>query len=79
MFHLQIHDGIRQTSPKTVIRAAFAQNHISDGHLWMEMADARNRIVHTYDENVAAAIFNDIRERFIDALVELGGDFGCLD
>lgn len=38
------------STPREVIKAAFAANIIDDGVLWQRMLDHRNLLSHTYDE-----------------------------
>ena len=42
--------GIEEKFPRTIIKTAFQNDIIKDGHTWMEMLDKRNELSHTYDE-----------------------------
>ena len=54
---------IDTATPRATIRAAFAANVITNGEVWMETLDARNKMSHTYDfktfEKIIAAIQSD--------------------
>ncbi len=42
---------------RDMLRSAFEHGLISDPLLWFGFRDDRNRMAHTYDENVAAIVF----------------------
>jgi len=46
------------------IRAALQFDFISEGQLWMDMIDDRNRAVHAYDEENAQFLANRITEYY---------------
>ena len=48
-------------SPRSVFKEAFAQSLILAGDVWIDMIVARNLTVHTYNEQMAKAIYD--RER----------------
>ncbi|GHV90889.1 nucleotidyltransferase [Spirochaetia bacterium] len=50
---------------KGAIRQAFNSGLITEGQLWMNMADSRNLISHTYDEKTAAILAADITGKYI--------------
>lgn len=52
---------------KDATRLAFENGLIEDGHVWMEMINSRNKTSHTYNEDVANAIFLDIIHRYYPA------------
>jgi len=70
--------GVIVKSPRDAIKTAFAMDYIDDGHLWLEMLDARNMITHTYDENTAKTLFIAIKDKFLPALMKLG-ELQCMD
>jgi nucleotidyltransferase substrate binding protein (TIGR01987 family) len=45
-------------------RAAFKMDLIADGEGWMDMLKSRNLTSHTYNEDVAEKIVQDIREQY---------------
>ena len=59
------------TGSRDTIREAFKNNLISDGHTWMQMLIDRNRTSHTYNEETAQAILNNITSEHYPLLVEL--------
>lgn len=50
---------------RDAIREAFSKSLISDGQIWMEMLTDRNRTAHTYNEETAKAILENIKQRYI--------------
>ena len=52
-------------------REAFKQGLIENGEVWMDMIDKRNLTLHTYDEETAAAVVEDILNTYF-------GEFGGL-
>ena len=52
-------------------REAFKQGLIENGEVWMDMIDKRNLTSHTYDEETAAAVVEDILNTYF-------GEFGGL-
>ena len=61
------HSGIILSSvtPASVIKAAYAAKIITNGELWMQALDARNRMSHTYDLKVFERIIDEIRTRYL--------------
>lgn len=60
---------------RDAIREAFAVGLIDDGEEWMKMLQDRNRTVHTYNEEVAAAIAANIRTLYFGLFVDLREQF----
>jgi len=52
-------------------RAAFKLDLIQDGDSWMDMIRDRNRTSHTYNEETAKSIVDNIKQRFFRLFVEL--------
>lgn len=48
------------TGSRDAIREAFANGLLEDGDAWMRMLQDRNRTSHTYNEDTARAILNNI-------------------
>ena len=48
-------------------RMAFNRGIISDGHIWMEMIDSRNKTSHTYDEETIEEIYDKIINLYFPA------------
>lgn len=51
-------------SPRSAFKEAFAAGLISDGDVWIDMIDARNLTVHTYDEQKAKEIYDMVKQKF---------------
>ena len=54
---------------RDAIRTAFKNGLLADGETWMEMIKARNLSSHTYQQDLAQRIANDILTRFYPAFV----------
>ena len=52
---------------KNAIRHAFTNGLIEDGEMWMEIVNARNLSSHTYDEETAEQLFNQIKNNFYNS------------
>lgn len=69
---------IEQYSPRGVVKEAYKQKLIDDGEVWLDILEDRNLTSHTYDENTANRIrdniinnYVDIFEKFIKKIKEL--------
>ena len=62
---------INITGPKPVIEQSFQDGYISNGKGWMRMLKSRNLTSHTYDEQTAEDIINDIRSEYFFLLKNL--------
>lgn len=60
---------------KDATRVAFKNGLIEQGEDWMKMIEARNKTSHTHDPNVAAAVADDILERFFPAFANMAKKF----
>ncbi len=56
---------------KDATREAFKQGLIENGEVWMDMIKSRNLTSHTYNEDVARAIANAVREHYFAELERL--------
>lgn len=63
--------GIDSQGPRGVIKNAFTENIITDGHAWIEALDDRNLTVHTYDEAIAKEVELKIRKEYFPLLEKL--------
>ena len=52
-------------------RMAFKLGLIEDGDSWMDMIRDRNRTSHTYNQDTAQAIADNIKQRFFGLFVQL--------
>lgn len=60
--------GISLSFPREVIKEAFKNGLISDGHKWISMLDHRNELTHIYNEEQAKRAIQLIREEYFPAL-----------
>ncbi|MBU8906561.1 HI0074 family nucleotidyltransferase substrate-binding subunit [Desertibacillus haloalkaliphilus] len=51
-------------SPRKTMKQAFKEGIITEGDKWLAMLEDRNRTSHTYDEEIALAIFEHIKEDY---------------
>ncbi len=65
--YLEYNGNLEATSPRKAIKEAFKSKLIDDGEIWLEMLDDRNRTSHTYDENCAKEIFDNINNNYIES------------
>lgn len=61
--------------PRPVIEQSFQDGLITDGKGWMQMHKSRNLTSHTYDEETADEIIDQIREHYFNLLKELKNRF----
>lgn len=52
--------------PRPVIEQSFQDGYITDGKGWLRMHQSRNLTSHTYDEETAIEIIEEIRNRYFD-------------
>lgn len=65
-------EGLSTTSsPKPILREAYAEGLIHDEQLWLDMLEDRNAVSHIYKEEIAADVCADIKERYLDAIQRL--------
>ena len=69
------YSGIKVDTPRETIKEAFANNIITDGQLWIEMMEARNKTSHTYKEDFAKELALDILNTYIKNLEKLSEIF----
>ena len=54
--------GINTTGPKPALQEAYQQKWLGeDDKLWLGMVDDRNNVAHTYNEDLAKKIYNNIK------------------
>jgi nucleotidyltransferase substrate binding protein (TIGR01987 family) len=56
---------------RDTIRLAFKRGLITNGQIWMEMIDNRNRTSHTYDEKTANDVIADILNKFYNEFITI--------
>jgi nucleotidyltransferase substrate binding protein (TIGR01987 family) len=68
---LEYHGTPGITGSRDAIRKAFNVGLLSDGSIWMEMLQTRNRTAYTYNESVAREVAQQILEKYYSALHDL--------
>ena len=63
---------------KDVTRAAFKLGLIENGDIWMDMIKSRNQTSHTYNEENAVEIVNDIINNYFKNFISLFEKFSQL-
>jgi nucleotidyltransferase substrate binding protein (TIGR01987 family) len=56
---------------KDTTREAFQKNLITNGDVWMEMIKSRNLTSHTYNEDTATQIINNVVALYMPCFLEL--------
>lgn len=54
-------DGLKVGTPRDVFKEAYAVRWISDEEIWLKMLDDRNLTSHTYNEKIALAIYEHLK------------------
>jgi nucleotidyltransferase substrate binding protein (TIGR01987 family) len=57
--------------PRDCLKKAFETGLISDGHTWLEALNNRNLTSHTYDEELADKVVQEIRIHYYPILKQL--------
>ena len=52
------------TGSRDAVQEAFAVQLVTDGQGWMDMIKSRNQSSHTYNQETAEAIVEDVAERY---------------
>ncbi len=58
-------------SPRETIKQAYQIELINDGHVWLDALAKRNLTTHTYDDELAEKLVNDIKTDFLPELKKL--------
>ena len=61
-------EGFDVKSPREAIKTAFQNGYISNGEVWIDALDSRNLSVHTYDEEMANQLTENIRNIYYTIL-----------
>ena len=62
---------------KDTFRLAFQEGLISEGEIWMEMIDSRNRSSHTYEESIAKQIISLVLSKYFTKFKDLLNKMTC--
>jgi nucleotidyltransferase substrate binding protein (TIGR01987 family) len=68
-------EGFTVVSPRDAIKQAFQVGLLEDGHVWIEALKDRNLTVHTYEEKIALAVEQKIRDSYFPALLAMSKTF----
>ena len=66
-----LEQGFEEKSPRGVLKQAFQNEMIIDGHNWIEALENRNETVHTYDDAMAEKIDQKIRKIYAPMIRDL--------
>lgn len=64
-------EGFLVKSPRQTIKQAFQSDIISDGYIWIDALDDRNKTTHLYDEDIIVEIVSNIKQKYFPAIKEL--------
>ncbi len=57
--------------PRQTIKQAFQSEIISDGYVWIDALEGRNKTAHLYDEEIITEIVDDIKQKYYPAIKQL--------
>jgi nucleotidyltransferase substrate binding protein (TIGR01987 family) len=60
--YILLDDGITTNTPRATLKAAFQAGLIDDEAAWVDLLEARNLTSHTYDEELAARVYQLVVE-----------------
>lgn len=63
---------------KNAVRAAFRNGLVEDGEAWMAMITSRNLSSHTYNQEIADEIVDNVLTRFYPAFERMAHTFAAL-
>ncbi|MBU4327357.1 MAG: nucleotidyltransferase substrate binding protein [Proteobacteria bacterium] len=72
-------EGFTVASPRDTIKQAFQAGLLENGHVWIEALKDRNLTVHTYEEKIALAVEQKIRDAYFPALLTLFRKFKAME
>lgn len=58
-------EGLDCASPKDCMRTAYRKNWLQDERGWLAMLEDRNRTSHTYDERLAAEVYERLAKHLV--------------
>lgn len=64
-------EGFTCPSPRATLRQAFQSGYIQEGDLWLQALNDRNLTIHTYDEETALSVANNIQTSYFPLLKAL--------
>ncbi len=66
---------LKEATPRSVIKAAFAAQVIGDGQLWIDMMLRRNEMSHQYDGKKFEGVLLEVKQKFLPALIAFHDGF----
>lgn len=69
------YSGVKVDTPRETIKEAFLKHILTDGQVWIEMMEARNKTSHTYKEEFANELADEILNNYAQKFAELSGFF----
>jgi nucleotidyltransferase substrate binding protein (TIGR01987 family) len=67
------YEGIAEVnSPRGAFKEAYKAGLIFEGDIWIDMIGDRNLAAHTYNEEMAKAIYNRIKDQYFERFVTFG-------
>ncbi len=61
-------------SPKKALQKSFSMDLASDGNVWINMLEDRNRMSHPYSRAASEKIFQNIKKYYVPAIDELAAN-----
>lgn len=65
------YNGVDVSLPREVIKQSFHHHLIADGMLWIEMLEERNIMAYVYQEVAAQKALENIKNKYLSAILEL--------
>jgi nucleotidyltransferase substrate binding protein (TIGR01987 family) len=66
-----IYDGIQNIiGSRSAVREAFNKNLITEGQIWMDMIESRNKTSHTYVETILESEYENITKKYYPELLK---------
>lgn len=62
--YLEYEGIVTVNSPRSAFKEAFAAGIITEGETWIDMINARNLTVHTYNEQMAKEIYYKVKDKY---------------
>ncbi|MCF8241587.1 MAG: nucleotidyltransferase substrate binding protein [Melioribacteraceae bacterium] len=66
-----LEEGIICKSPKDCLQQAFKYGLVEDEEIFLDMLEDRNLTTHTYDQKTSDKIYNNIKNRYVQAIMNL--------
>ncbi|SHG46744.1 nucleotidyltransferase substrate binding protein, HI0074 family [Thermosyntropha lipolytica DSM 11003] len=63
-------------SPRSAFKEAFAVGIITEGETWIDMINARNLTVHTYNEQMAKEIYDRVKDKYYPVFFAFANKMG---